>query len=456
MNEPFCQKRLKQLCHDTTVPDCRVVREKRSLPVDQEVCNPVARREVFEWTRTVCDTRQMKTKYKVVRWENQSLKEANSTVKTELKNITRCNFTFVNETKHELVPQRNRTDEVVSREVCQRVPKTTFRVVEQMQMVLSYVPECQMVNQQVCSQSPCQINGCTDGGSVCSSTESRSQTVCAQAQQTGEHSACQNVQTPMCYGQAQQCYPGQQCCSQAPRQVCRQIPRRVPVRRNVTIPQVTYETECRTVNQTVPKYETTYVNKTITKQRKICNKVTTEMAYNYTLPSYEVVVTNKSEKVPFVMNECTMRNVTERYYHTFPNADFKCTTKTVIRQYLLNKVVCDRKRPVKFCSDIPESDCRSASNQQCKMVPRQVCQPGCASSQTCNQCDSMIKQGGFSSCSTSRCPNFYSNTYIGGQGGQRYSPGSEGGYTGAQPSAGEGFSVSQVAEEVEVEPELDL
>merc|ERR1711884_402246 len=160
------------------------------------------------------------------------------------------------------------------------------------------------------------------------------------------------------------------------------------------------------------------------------------------MPKYEVIKTNRSEKVPFVVAECKLRQETKQYYHTFPNADIKCTNKTVRRQYILNKVVCDRQRPVKFCRGIPESDCRNATNQRCRMVPKQVCQPGCSSSQTCNQCDTFSKQGGFSSCPSQTCPNYYPTTTVGGQGGQGYYPGGEGGqgyYPGGQGDGGQGY-----------------
>merc|ERR1712088_422872 len=183
------------------------------------------------------------------------------------------------------------------------------------------------------------------------------------------------------------------------------VPRRVPVWRNVTVPNVTWKEE----------------------------------TFNYTMPKYEAIKTNRSEKVPFVVAECKLRQETKQYYHTFPNADIKCTNKTVKRQYILNKVVCDRQRPVKFCRGIPESDCRNSTNQRRRMVPKQVCQPGCSSSQTCNQCDTFSKQGGFSSCPSQTCPNYYPTTTIGGQGGQGYNPGGQGdGGQGYYPGGGGG------------------
>merc|ERR1719479_89174 len=87
----------------------------------------------------------------------------------------------------------------------------------------------------------------------------------------------------------------------------------------------------------------------------------------------------------------------------------------------------------------------NATNQRCRMVPKQVCQPGCSSSRTCNQCDTFSKQGGFSSCPSQTCPNYYPTTTIGGgQGGQGYNPGGQGGggqgyYPGGQGDGGQGY-----------------
>merc|ERR1719195_2386538 len=447
VDAPVCNKRLRNLCHEATVPDCQVRRNPGSLMLTQLVCVPVARTEMFTYNVTVCDRSQTTTKYKVVTWENEELKEVNSTFNQEVKNITTCEFSYVNKTVVENVPKVELMDpEVVERRECRRVPETSYRTELRVTQQISYVPECQTVQQQVCSQSPCQQSGCTDGGSICSATEQQPvpQTICAQGQ-GATTSACQQVPQPVCYGQNQPCSigSGQQCCSQAPQQVCRQVPRRVPVWRNVTVPNVTRKEECRTVNQTLPpRQKTIYVKQNVTKSHRICNKVYKEETFNYTMPKYEVIKTNRSEKVPFVVAECKLRQETKQYYHTFPNADIKCTNKTVRRQYILNKVVCDRQRPVKFCRGIPESDCRNATNQRCRMVPKQVCQPGCSSSQTCNQCDTFSKQGGFSSCPSQTCPNYYPTTTVGGQGGQGYYPGGEGGqgyYPGGQGDGGQGY-----------------
>jgi len=449
VDAPVCNKRLRNLCHDATVPDCQVKRETKTLYLQQKVCRAVPKTEVFEYNVTVCDRSKRVPKYRTVEWENEELKEVNSTFKTELKNISSCVFTFINKTRVESVPKRvSVPGSEVTRVKCQRVPVTTYGMERRMVTVVQYVPECQMVNQQVCSQSSCQPSGCTDGGSPCSSTEVLPQPVCAQGQGQGQGrprpgpgSACQQVNQPVCYGQGQPCFPGQgqQCCSEAPQQVCRQVPRRVPMWRNVTVPNVTWKEECRNTTEKLPdSWKTDYEERNVTKSIKICNKVYNETSFNYTIPNYEVVKTNRSEQVAFAVVECDLRVTTKKYYHTFPSADYKCENKTVPRQYILNRVLCNRQRAVKFCRGVPESDCRNVTNQQCKMVPKEICQPGCSQSKQCSQCDTFSRQGGFSTCPTATCPNYYPNTFIGGgQGGQGYNPG-EGGQGGQGYYPGEG------------------
>ena len=86
----------------------------------QLVCVPVARTEMFTYNVTVCDRSHTTTKYgdylwesftisslryKVVTWENEELKEVNSTFNQEVKNITTCEFSYINKTVVENVPK---------------------------------------------------------------------------------------------------------------------------------------------------------------------------------------------------------------------------------------------------------------------------------------------------------------------------------------------------------------
>merc|ERR1711971_682729 len=70
------------------------------------------------------------------------------------------------------------------------------------------------------------------------------------------------------------------------------------------------------------------------------------------------------------------------------------------------------------------------------MVPRKVCQPGgCSSSNMCNQCEQFRNEGGFSSCSTGTCPNYFpEDPVIDGNFGSGFNP--RGGAQGYNPGAG--------------------
>ena len=77
------------------------------------------------------------------------------------------------------------------------------------------------------------------------------------------------------------------------------------VLRNVTVPNVSWKEECRTVNQTLsPRQKTIYVKQNVTKSQRICNKVYKEETFNYTMPKYDVIKKNRSEKVGKAIPHC--------------------------------------------------------------------------------------------------------------------------------------------------------
>ena len=46
-------------------------------------------------------------------------------------------------------------------------------------------------------------------------------------------------------------------------------------------------------------------------------------------------------------------------------------------------------------------------NQKCQVIPRKVCQPACNESPQCRRCEQFRERGGFSSCESGVCPNYY-------------------------------------------------
>ena len=60
---------------------------------------------------------------------------------------------------------------------------------------------------------------------------------------------------------------------------------------------------------------------------------------------------------------------------------------------------------------------------------------GCSTSNMCGRCDSFRNQGGFSSCATGTCPNYFpEDPTISGNFGSGFNPGNGGGNSGFNPS----------------------
>ena len=168
-----------------------------------------------------------------VTWENEMLDQNDTETRAKCEVVSKCKYETKESVVTEEIPRRNCTPVTETQQVCGRVPVTNYRVMEDVQYEVRYVQECQVVSQPSCSTSPCQSNGCSNGGAVCSQTEFSPQTVCAQGSRAGSTSDCQQVEMPVCYGNLGSCGYDQQCCSNSPREVCRQVPRRFPVRRYV-------------------------------------------------------------------------------------------------------------------------------------------------------------------------------------------------------------------------------
>ena len=107
-----------------------------------------------------------------------------------------------------------------------------LKVIEKIEYQTKWVEDCSVVTQPRCETSPCQTNGCTNGGNVCSTRDYQPQTVCPEGPVSGDTGAmCQQVDMPVCYGNLPTCQYDQQCCYNEARRVCRQVPQRIPVKR---------------------------------------------------------------------------------------------------------------------------------------------------------------------------------------------------------------------------------
>jgi hypothetical protein len=429
VNEPVCDMKGKKFCEKITLNDCRVVRERGTLVLSDEKCSTVNRRECFEYDKTVCAMNSKKMP-EYVTWDNQKLERGEDKVEERCEEVRRCNYTTENITNTKEVPEKVCDPYETTEQVCNNVPVTKYET--RLDYSIRYRRQCQTVDQPSCSSSPCSQNmGCLNGGSVCSTSEYNMTTVCPSGGMGMP--VCQNVRTPVCYGNLGTCnYATQQCCTQNPQQVCQNMP--VRVARNISVPVYSTEQKCRDVTRTLQNCRTEYKTQNYTISNRKCNDVTKNVCFNMTIPQYDVVREEKNETVDFSVILCE-RKKEKRTFCTNVPADVRCQKIPVTKQYILNKVICDRQRTVQYCRSIPESDCRNVLNQRCRQVPRQVCQPTCNQSSQCQRCEQFRSQGGFSSCNSGRCGNFYpedesfnttygggeayypnDNTYIGGNG----------------------------------------
>ena len=94
-------------------------------------------------------------------------------------------------------------------------------------------------------------------------------------------------------------------------------------------------------------------------------------------------------------------------------------------------------------------ECEDVPDQKCRVVPRQVCQDKCSTSNMCNQCDSFRNQGGFS-CASGTCSNYFpEDPTISGDFGSGFNPGNNVGESGFNPGnvgGGSGFNPGLMGE----------
>jgi len=207
---------------------------------------------------------------------------------------------------------------------------------------------------------------------------------------------CQDVKEAACYGPTASCQiPSQQCCRMVQQRVCQQVPVRVPVMVNITVPgRVVPNRKCNTVDVEVPFCET--VQETIKENKTYdrCEMEKKEHCVPFELPTFSVIKQDRAEQIDLRVSKCKKSVLEQEYCHVFPDAEVECREKLETRQYILNKVVCDREREAKICRTIPWSRCMAGSGQECEMVPRQRCvEGGCSNNPACGQCDKMRQEG---------------------------------------------------------------
>jgi len=213
--------------------------------------------------------------------------------------------------------------------------------------------------------------------------------------------ACRQQNVQMCSKMTQK-------CEMTTEQVCQQVPIRVPVQRTRMVqPPPRYEMKCNDRTITNEQCKTIYVPETYEYPVKECQAGTENKCYEYEVPDQAVTKVEEHESVQFPSADCVLETTTKQHCTMLPTR-LDCRKSTERRGVLIRQRICDRVRRARYCNILPFSYCQNNPGQECTTVPREVCQNTCQQSSYCDQCSQFASSGGFSSCSTKTCPNFYS------------------------------------------------
>jgi len=213
--------------------------------------------------------------------------------------------------------------------------------------------------------------------------------------------ACRQQNVQMCSKMTQK-------CEMTTEQVCQQVPIRVPVQRTRMVqPPPRYEMKCNDRTVTNEQCKTIYVPETYEYPVKECQAGTENKCYEYEVPDQAVTKVEEHESVQFPSADCVLETTTKQHCTMLPTR-LDCRKSTERRGVLIRQKICDRVRRARYCNILPFSYCQNNPGQECTTVPREVCQNTCQQSSYCDQCSQFAGSGGFSSCSTKTCPNFYS------------------------------------------------
>jgi len=397
---------------------CRVVRVPDQATITVESCAKRPKRECFTYQREICNTFPEPHMHNVT-WTNDKLEE------TETESLEECKTVDACEIKQEVKVE----DRVVNKQVCNETKteqkeqctieyeQGAERTIKQTQFKIDYQQRCFNVPRQICDSNSCTSGGCVDGGSVCSANDYTYQQRCATqvggAQRapsscgsqgvagqgascgSGGGSVCQKVKEAACYGPSSSCAaPAQQCCRIVQQKVCQQVPVRVPVPVDVTVPgQMIPKRKCETVDVESPVCKTYQETVQEEKTYDKCEMSKKEQCVTFEIPSFSIVKAQRSEQVELRVNKCKKSVVSQEYCHVFADAAVDCRQRRETRRYILNKVVCDRQRDAKICRSLPWSRCMAGSGQECEMVARQRCVDSCSNNPACGKCDQMRQEG---------------------------------------------------------------
>jgi hypothetical protein len=414
-----CPVTTEEHCHTVTLPDCRIEKEviSRSFPMSN--CVQKSKKLCFDYEAQICDGKT-KQVTQTITWENQKLKKVNETIENHCINVQSkdCKNITINVP----VTKNVRKERVVN----DTVPSCNFVSVRMpdrkaIVTVMKTVnrPMCYNIQVPICSTSTCVTTGyCVFGTSVCSNDEFNTVSVCPEAANGGlqppGNSGCQQVQQPVCYGQHQQQQPQQicnvnyqQCCSYKSKKICKNVPQRVPMQVEQTMPGGTrWEKKCSPNPVSRTEYYWEPVTTMVPQLKIDCQPITKQECHNYATPNYVVVNEKKTDDVEVSVSTCETKVEKKEFCTMVTDAETICTDSTMTKGFQITKIRCDRQFQQQQCFTLPVARC-SKTQPNCQMVPRQVCQPTCSLSQYCLTCDNFRQGPGFGSCPTSTCGQYY-------------------------------------------------
>jgi len=457
-NKPVCQTQTREFCDTHPIKECRFIKKPEYINVPVNKCTPKMEKKCFEYEGKSCKATSNQYVANFT-WTNDALNDGAMRKIEKCHNVKTCKITETTRQGTRKVPKRDckPVSRVVKDCASVPVPQQPYEV-PYTDYVTQYKQQCYQVPKPVCRMEPCSyrmqtqnicptcispgVPGAACGeGSPCSAGMIGGGGGCVGSSCGGGVGGCVGdscgggvgvgvgigsgfgTGSGVAYGPGvgggsmcgacrsqnfQMCTQITKKCYMETEQVCQQVPTRVAVQRTrMVTPQPRYEMKCNDRTITNEQCKTIYVPETYEYPVKECQAGTENKCYEYEVPDQTVTKVTEHESVEFPSADCELETTTKQHCTMLPTR-LDCRKSTERRGVLIRQRVCDRVRQARYCNILPFSYCQNNPGQECTMVPREVCQNTCQQSSYCDQCSQFASSGGYSRCSTSTCPNFYS------------------------------------------------
>lgn len=421
-NQPVCQTQVQRKCVTHPIKYCRTISTPQFFNVPTFKCQKKRERKCWTYQRQECKQVTNTFIYNAT-WTEQEAVRMPERTEEKCYDVTSCKIVDDSQPMQQQVPQQKCDNVPQNRQVCRSVPVPSPPV-ERKNVVweTTYQQKCFNVPRTKCTTAGCNYGGCPNPAQTCAVGGFQTQSVCAQAVgpsicgtdncQAG--ALCQQVETPLCQAGPAPCVAGpQQCCTQEMERVCQQIPTRVP--RTVSVLEASppqFKQVCDTVTEYKQECRTIMISTTVNVPTKRCETVNGKKCVNYKVPDVQVRESMKTESLRYPFSNCTIQEVDDQHCADL-DTGVTCSMEQERRVVTIRRSVCDQEKQQQYCHDVPSSVCSNTGGQVCEMVPREVCQPTCPTTSSCNQCSEFVGGGGYSSCGTDSCSNFYPSSSYG-------------------------------------------